>query len=87
MLWNADPKSAGDQVDDETRAAISESAKKVQLASGAEVLFQEEDSRILLTPKGTLLFNLTSAPGKHGPHGCPIGDVGTEGAPGLTHTG
>lgn len=47
--------------DEESRKFNAQEAKAIRIKRGAEVLYEDGDSRVYLTPRGTVLFDIKSA--------------------------
>lgn len=58
LYWDEHPEHLADE---ESRQYVREEAVQIRLKRGAEILFEEGPSRVYLSKKGTLLFDIRSA--------------------------
>lgn len=58
LYWDEHPDHLADQ---ESRQYVAEEAKQIRLKRGAQVLFEEGQSRVYLSKNGRLIFDIRSA--------------------------
>ena len=58
LYWDEHPE---DLADDKSREYVREEAKQIRLKRGAEVLYEEGQSRVYLSSRGTIVFDIRSA--------------------------
>lgn len=57
LVWKSTPQ---DLADDQTRRFVNEESNRILLKRQASVIFQEGDSRVYLSSRGTLVFDIRS---------------------------
>lgn len=60
LYWDAHPE---DLADSASKTFCGEEAQTIRLRKGTEILYQENDSHVFLSDRGTLVFRLKASPG------------------------
>jgi CspA family cold shock protein len=63
LYWNDHPQ---DLADEEARQYMAEEARQVRLRRSGDLLFDHDGSRVFLTPRGTLVFDIQHTITGHG---------------------
>jgi hypothetical protein len=58
LFWDEHPSHLADE---ESRRYVAEEARQIRLRRGAEILYEEAQARVYLSPRGTLIFDIRSA--------------------------